>query len=166
MSDSLNYEKDIHIDEDQLDIEWLEQPTLMLKYCRHEAETEQKFEIEKTKLDLLKSELDNQIRKNPKDFGLEGIKITEAVVSNTILASEEYQDAYIEYMDVKFERDMAKNAVKAISQRKDALENLVKLHGQSYFAGPKMPRNIHEERQQRNKAVNEKIATSMKRQRK
>ena len=140
----LNYEKDIFIDENQLDIEWLEQPSLMLKYCNHESQMEQNLDIEKTKLDLLKSELDSQIRKNPSDFGVE--KITETVVLNAVIATEEYQEAYLTYLDVKFERDVAKNAVKAFSQRKDALENLVKLHGQSYFAGPRIPRNISEER--------------------
>jgi len=157
----LNYEKDIFIDENQLDIEWLEQPSLMLKYCNHESQMEQNLDIEKTKLDLLKSELDSQIRKNPSDFGVE--KITETVVLNAVIATEEYQEAYLTYLDVKFERDVAKNAVKAFSQRKDALENLVKLHGQSYFAGPRIPRNISEERQMKQKSSDEKVANRLKR---
>ena len=157
----LNYEKDIFIDENQLDIEWLEQSSLMLKYCNHESQMEQNLDIEKTKLDLLKSELDSQIRKNPSDFGVE--KITETVVLNAVIATEEYQEAYLTYLDVKFERDVAKNAVKAFSQRKDALENLVKLHGQSYFAGPRIPRNISEERQMKQKSSDEKVANRLKR---
>ena len=157
----LNYEKDIFIDENQLDIEWLEQPSLMLKYCNYESQMEQNLDIEKTKLDLLKSELDSQIRKNPSDFGVE--KITETVVLNAVIATEEYQEAYLTYLDVKFERDVAKNAVKAFSQRKDALENLVKLHGQSYFAGPRIPRNISEERQMKQKSSDEKVANRLKR---
>ena len=158
----LNYEKDIHIDENQLDIEWLEQAGLMLKYCKHDAEMEQNLEIEKTKLDLLKSELDSQIRKNPTDFGID-TKITEAVILNAVIATEEYQEAYLTYLDAKYERDMGRNIVKAFSQRKDALENLVKLHGQSYFAGPRIPRNLTEEREIKQKSSNEKIASRMKR---
>jgi len=35
---------------------------------------------------------------------------------------------------------------------------LVKLHGQQYFAGPKIPRDIVWERQERDKKVNSGIA--------
>ena len=35
----MNYEKEILIDESALDVEWLEQPRLMMRYTRHAAET-------------------------------------------------------------------------------------------------------------------------------
>ena len=40
---------------------------------------------------------------------------------------------------------MAQGAVYAFEQRKTSLENLVRLHGQQYFAGPKMPRDLRKE---------------------
>ena len=49
--------------------------------------------------------------------------------------------------------------LKAFEQRKDALENLVRLHGQQYFAGPKIPRDLPSEMEKRtnkNKEVNKK----------
>jgi hypothetical protein len=53
---------------------------------------------------------------------------------------------------------MAQAAVNAFEQRKSALENLVRLFGQSYFAGPKMPRDLHWEKEEKEKSVNSGIA--------
>jgi hypothetical protein len=41
---------------------------------------------------------------------------------------------------------VASTVVRAIDQKKTALENLVKLLGASYFAGPKAPRDLTQER--------------------
>jgi hypothetical protein len=57
--------------------------------------------------------------------------------------------------------DIAKNEISFT--RKAALENLVQLHGQQYFAGPKMPRDLkeeirkHKEAQERSVEVNSKV---------
>jgi hypothetical protein len=45
------------------------------------------------------------------------------------------------------------------------LENLVQLHGQNYFAGPKVPRNLSKERdekEERQKRVIGNISQSMR----
>jgi hypothetical protein len=44
-----------------------------------------------------------------------------------------------------------------MEQRKDALENMVRLHGQQYFAGPRIPRNLTEERQAKQKKADTQI---------
>jgi hypothetical protein len=50
---------------------------------------------------------------------------------------------------LKYEAEVLQGAVNAVDHRKDALENLVRLHGLQYFAGPKVPRNLSEEREYR-----------------
>ena len=35
----MNYEQDIRIDETSLDVEWLDQPSLMMTYARHSAKS-------------------------------------------------------------------------------------------------------------------------------
>jgi hypothetical protein len=154
----MNYEKDVRIDETSLDIEWLEQPSLMLKYGINESDLEKKKDLLKEKLDLTKADLDRKIRENPESFEIS--KITETVVANTIIMQDEYKEVYHEFLDVQHEYNIAKVAVRAITQRKDALENLVRLHGQQYFAGPKVPRDITKERQNRDEtrqANNKKV---------
>jgi hypothetical protein len=163
----MNYENDITIDDSALDIEWLEQPKLMLKYAQYAAQTSMERDILKERVDVVKAELDAEIRTNPEKFGL--AKITEGAVFNTILVQKEYQQIMKDYLQSKYEADVAKGAVNAFEHRKNALENLVKLFGQQYFAGPKMPRNLSEERQYREeqqKQVDAGVGMKLKRRNK
>ena len=159
----MNYEQDITIDDSALDIEWLEQPQLMIKYIRHASQTSRDLDKAKENLDIVKAEIDLKIRSNPEKYGLE--KVTEAAIQNTILTSKQYQEVNQTMLDVKYEAEMAKGAVRAMEQRKDALENLVRLHGQQYFAGPKVPRDLTWERQERQKRVDAGVAGKMMRRR-
>jgi len=148
----MNYEQDIRIDEDALDMEWLDQPTLFLKYSRHSALLEKEKDESKERLEFVKAELDRKIRLDPAKFDVE--KITDKVVENTIILQLEYKQASEQFIQAKFEWMTARGAVDAYNQRKEALENLARLHGQNYFAGPKVPRNIHEEREAKQKKMN------------
>ena len=159
----MNYEKDITIEETALDVEWLEQPALMLKYARHAAEMQKELDYAKEDLDLAKSELDKAIRSNPDKYEIE--KITETVVQNTIISQDRYIEANHKLIEVQFELNVAKGAARAIDARTNSLENLVQLHGQQYFAGPKMPRDLSAEVEKREKQnqANMKVASAMKR---
>jgi hypothetical protein len=68
-----------------------------------------------------------------------------------------------EYLQAKFEVDTCQGAVSAIEQRKSMIEALIKLHGQQYFAGPSIPRQLNEEREKRSENVQKKIASKMTR---
>lgn len=157
----MNYEQDIKIDETMLDVEWLEQPSLFMKYARHAALKEKEKDETKEQFELCKAELDKEIRSFPDRFGLE--KITDKVVENTILLQPDYKEASENFLQAKFEWMVAKGAVDSFNQRKEALENLVKLNGQSYFAGPQVPRNLHEQRELRQKEINSRIGRKMER---
>jgi|ADurb_Cas_03_Slu_FD_contig_123_38984_length_8142_multi_4_in_2_out_2_6 hypothetical protein len=136
----MNYEEDIKIDETALDVEWLGQPKLMLRYAQHAAKMRMETDIAKEKLDIMRAELDKEVRMNPDSFDI--AKITEATVLAAIISDSRYQKANKAYLEAKYESDIAQSAVRAFDARKDALENLVRLHGQQYFAGPKMPRDL------------------------
>ena len=160
----LNYEEDCKIDETALDVEWLEQPSLMVKYCREEAKAKKEVDLAKEEMDLIRAELDKDIRTNPEEFGIS--KITESVVSNIILAHEKYFTAQHAFFDAKFEADITRGMVRTMEHRKTALENLVVLHGQKYFAGSRVPRNLTQEKENRQKRADAGVAGKMKRNRK
>jgi hypothetical protein len=161
----MNYEEDIRIDETALDVEWLEQASLFMRYARNAAEARRALDVSKERLDVIRASLDKEVRSNPEKFGIE--KITETAVSNTIISIPAFQGANEGFLNAKFEADLAQAAVNAFNQRKDALENLVKLHGMQWFAGPKVPRNLHEEYQNRRdhsvKTVNARIGQRLSR---
>lgn len=148
----MNYEQDIKIDHDALDIEWLEQPELMMRYSRHQARCALDYDKAKERLEVVKAELDKQIRQHPEKYEI--AKITETVILNTIITQPKYTATQGEMLDAKFEWDIARAAVNAINGRKDALENLVRLHGMQYFAGPKMPRDLTREVERKRQQTN------------
>lgn len=136
----LNYEQDVSIDETSLDVEWLQQSDLMYKYARYQAETKKAMDEAKERLDFIRAKLEMDIRANPESYGLS--KVTESAIASTILLQPEYQEASKQYIEAKYENDVAAVAVRAIDQKKTALENLVKLLSVSYFAGPSAPRDL------------------------
>lgn len=160
---NLDYDKDIRIDESSLDMEWLDQPSLMMKYARNAAEMRKLMDLAKENLDVVRAEIDRDVRENPERFGI--TKITDAVVAATVLRDKEYQKASKEFIDARYALDIANAAVRSMDARKDALENLVRLHGLQYFAGPQMPRNLTEMRDMRTKQINASIKRGMSRTR-
>jgi len=139
----LDFEKDVAIDESALDVEWLRQADLMHRYSVYAAKTHRYMDEMKERLDVVKAKLDLDIRSNPDKYGLS--KVTESVVQSTILLQDEYQEMSKKYRDARYEYEIALAATRALDQKKTALENLVRLLGMDYFAGPSAPRDIGDE---------------------
>lgn len=140
---TINYEKDTNIDPDALDVEWLDQAKLMRMYSNHAAEMKKEMDNMKEKIEYEKAKIEMDIRSNPENYGLS--KVTESAIQSTILLQKEYQELIVEYSEKRYEYDIAISAVRAIDQKKNALENLVRLFTASYFAGPAVPRNLYNE---------------------
>jgi len=168
----MDYEKDMQIDETALDVEWLEQPSLMMRYCRFATEARASVDMAKERLDAIKAQLDTNIRKDPAQYGLE--KLTETLISNTVILQPDCIHQQEVLNELKMEDAMAQCAVRALEHRKKALENLVVLHGQQYFAGPSVPRDLTKkyserkewERKQKDKMAAKNTLTEGKRERK
>ena len=152
-----DYTNDIEISPDSLDTEWLLQPQLMLKYGETVAEARRSVDYAKERSEIKRAELDKDIRTYPEKYGIS--KITESAIQGTIILDSEYTELNINFIESKYELEVLLAAIRAIEQKKTALENLVKLHGQMYFAGPKIPRDLTKEweLEQRQKSSNKKI---------
>ncbi len=156
----LDFDADIMIDHTALDIEWIRQPDRMRKYALHAAATKRTADLAKERLDVIRAKEDASIRANPSRYGLE--KITESAIQNAILLQPIYQEASEALNESRYEHEVALAAVRAMDQRKTALENLVRLLGMSYFAGPQAPRDLSEEflkqaEERSNEEMNRKI---------
>lgn len=146
----MDYEKDVQINESALDLEWLNQPSLTFEYARNAALAEDRRDRAKEALELCKAEIDEDVRKNPSKYKLE--KVTDKAIESITMQDKEYKQKNDAYLTAKFELNVANGAMKAIGDmRKAALENLVKLIGQQYFAGPSVPRDITWEANQKHK---------------
>jgi hypothetical protein len=143
----MSYESDIAIDETALDVEWVDHPRRMLLYCSNVAEAHKEMDLAKERLDFVKATLDQEIRSM--QSGPIGPKQTEASINALIIVHPQYVDASRDYIERKYDHEIAVGAVRAFEHRKTALENLVRLHANQYFAGPAIPHNLSEERQRR-----------------
>jgi hypothetical protein len=134
------FKNDIEIDPDQLDIQWVKQASLFGEYCMEQAGARAKLDAIKERLDVKVAGLGLKIRANPATFGLD--KVTEASVQAVILLDAECAKLREEIAVAQYELEVMGAAVRALDQKKSALENLVRLQGQNYFAGPSVPRDV------------------------
>ncbi len=161
----MNYEMDMQIDETSLDVEWLEQGNLAIKYGAYWSKCRTELSKAEENVKLVRSQLIIAIIKNPDKYLGEGVKATDVKVEAAYRKHPKYIAAKERLIEAMENEQMALIVKNEISfTRKSALENLVSLHGQQYFAGPSTPRNLFEERKKHaqkrakiSKAINEKI---------
>jgi len=161
----MNYEDDMSIDETALDIEWLEQASLAMKYGRHYAKCRRTLTLAEEKIKVIRAELIQEANVDP-DKCCNKDKPNAADIEAYYRNHQRHKDAKKEWVEAQFELNMAEVAKNEVSfTRKAALENLVTLHGQQYFAGPKIPRELSEEAEKRRRQskVSIEIGRSLKR---
>ena len=139
-NNEFDFEQDLAIDPSRLDEEWLAHPVVYMKYCNALTDITQERDKQKEKLEVVKAELDRDIRSDPEKFGL--AKITEGAISSVLILQPKYKDAQEELNNLTYQVNMIGNAVKAFEHRKKALEAMVDLYINQYWAGPKEPRNL------------------------
>ena len=128
-------QSDFTPDKDALDDEWIRQPELYHKYATELADARLDFEEKKNKLEVVRAELDKEIRTDPEQFDL--LKVTESGISAVIVVQPEYTKALKRINTARHRIDILQAATTALDHKKKALENLVYLHGQNYFSSPR-----------------------------
>jgi hypothetical protein len=125
----------VQIDLSRLDKEWVDQPEHYFLAARDLASAKEVMAEAKANVDLVKAELGLAVRASPGDFDLE--KATEGSVNDAITVHPRYKKAVARYIRAKKEVDDVEAAVTALEHKKKALESLVYLQGQNYFAEPR-----------------------------
>ena len=149
--DQFDFDSDKEIDESALDIEWLDQTSIAAKYGHHWAHLNKKVKKLRERKKTIRSELILKANQNPEECCYK-TKPNAADIEAFYRTQPEYQSIVDELIDLEYELEYADIAKNEISfTRKAALENLVTLHGQMYFAGPKVPRDLIKERESKNK---------------
>jgi hypothetical protein len=142
----MDYTKDILIDQDALDVEWLNQPSLAMKYGKNWACCVEDLARAEEHLKIVQADLVDMVNQNPTKYLGEGIKPTIGNIDAYVIRHEDYKTAKDEVIKRQYEVNVANIAKMEIgNSRKSALENLVRLHGQNYFAGPSVPRDLSKE---------------------
>lgn len=124
----------LEINQNELDREWVRQPWLYFRHAQEFADARQRLDEEKANLSIIRAEASLEIRTKPEAFNV--TKLTEGVVKETLETVIEVQDAEKAVREAKHAVDIYQGLVTALDHKKRALESLVHLHGQSYFASP------------------------------
>jgi len=149
----MDYEKDISIDEDALDVEWIEFPMKFFQYANELAGYDSRAKRAGEMVKSVHAELTLKIASSPEKF-LKEVKPTVANVEACVQLHPDLISAKEKQSQAEYDKVQALNALQAMNGKKTALENLVKLHGQSYFAGPSVPRDLKSEIEKKNARLN------------
>lgn len=123
-------------DKHRLDEELQEQPKLCRIYSDHYADAVKELDESKSRLELVEADLDRMVRRRPEDFGVD--KITEVVVRREIVLHKQYQAANTKLIEAQYVVNQLKGICNAIEHRKKSIEGLIYLHGQGYWAEPRI----------------------------
>ena len=139
----------ITIDRNRLDIECETQADRYFDAAVGLAEAKENYAALSAKLDLLESDLAVQVKQDPSAFGLESV--SEKIVFAVVKQQKEYQELLTAVQAAKHDVDIHGVFVEALDQRKRMLQELVALHGQSYFAVPVVSGDVKKEVERRSK---------------
>lgn len=159
----MNYEEDLKIDDNALDLEWEDQAALAIKYGRHYAECRRRNTLAEERIKVVRAELIAEANEDPEGC-CKKEKPNAADIEAYYRNHPRHKKAKEEWIQTQYDLDLAEIAKNEICfTRKAALENLVILHGQSYFAGPKVPRDLNKERIARNDKSDDAVSIKMTR---
>lgn len=158
-------------DQNRLDDRWRQLPREYHKWVLRHADASMELEQAKAAKDLAEAdkdkvaaEIDQAIRRDPSKFGLE--KVTEGAVEKLTLLQPTYNKARDDVfsarqkvINVKHDMDIIKAHVDAMEFEKKSLENQVFLWARAYFADPKLPDELSDDRRDAFRKRNEEIAS-------
>ncbi len=129
-----NYAEDLAIDPDQLDEAWLNQPGLYMKYAQAHAQAVLDKDKVWERLKIRRS----QLIKEAKETGAGNATLQEAYYRD----HKDHIALKDELIQAEYDCSILQGACIAFSNRKAALENMVRLWIAEYYVGPQQPRDI------------------------
>lgn len=138
--DTVRFQKDIAIDPNALDVAAATQGETFFLWAEKMVVAKKAMDRAKMNLELVENSMALRIRRSPQQFGLD--KVTEGAIAATVKSSNDYLEAVDALSKAKTEAQLLEVGVNALEQRKRMIEILVTLHGQQYFAGPSVPRDL------------------------
>lgn len=126
----------LDIDITRLDKEWLEHPKMAHKAIDSFRILNDKLRKGKARLTKVEAEASLRIRRNPEKYGLD--KTTDSVIKAAVQVDKKFVETQARFLDLQNRTEKARVTVDFMDIRRKALEYLVRLHGQDYFASPRV----------------------------
>jgi len=130
------YDRDVFIDQDALDKELVNHGELFMKWAERLADAIEERDIKKGEIEIKKAGIGNNIRSEPKDYGLE--KVTDKAIDNLIILDKDLQELNKEYYICTKNINVLTAAKEEMHSRRKRIEKLVELWLGKYWSGPKI----------------------------
>lgn len=131
-------EDELEIAQYNLEKEWAQQPQLYLKYAMASAHFQRILGEFEQKAKVMYATLKVDAAEDPETCLGHGVKATNDRCEAYAIQHPSYINAKDDVVQAKYNADMAMAAVFAMQQRKEALENLVKLQGMEIYSEPRV----------------------------
>ncbi len=126
------------IDTNDLVNEWITQPKLFFKWAEKLAKARRILDAASGALKVIKAEVDLAVRTHPQKYKIpKGTTLTEPRIANALIQTTKVKEASKIVRIKQYRVHQLEAIVKSLDQRKNALANIVSLHGQNYFATPR-----------------------------
>ena len=130
----MDYKKEIKINPDNLEHEWLIQPSNYLDACELYSDAIEIRDKAKLKLDVVYAELDAKVRKNYSKYF--DSKPTETQIKQWILLRKEYQKAEYALIRANKSANNMLGVKQSFEHKKAALGNIVQMKLSGYYSEP------------------------------
>jgi ClpP class serine protease len=136
---TMRYKEQLLINKQALDDECVRSGALYDEWASAEAEANEERDDAKAYSDLVRAEVELEVRGmkveeiNSK-YSLKLSSITESTIKSIVSIDARVLEAQQLYAGIRTKAAKLRVAVDSFSKRHDALQNLVKLHGQGYFS--------------------------------
>lgn len=118
----------------ELDKDCNRNPQMAYHFGTKLAEAQKRVTTLEKSLKLRKAQVILAVHKDPAGYGL--VKATELLMESVVETDEEYMRMQKDLIQAEYERDILKQFVLAIADRKQEIENMVYLFGQMYWSKP------------------------------
>lgn len=150
----LNYRTEIQIDPNNLEDEWINQPSLYLKYSEAYANAVANKDRAKSNLEVVYANIDAKVRVDWDEFGFDS-KPTEPAIKQFILKNAKYRNAIKSHVMAVKEANLMAGVKHSFDHRRKALENLVQLTISGFHSEPRI-RKPQEKRRAAKKSLRRK----------
>jgi len=135
----------IKIDFKNLHENWQTQADLFMDYSDESAKATMRLDKLKEQMSRREADLDKWIRMDPDKYGI--AKITDSSIKAQVVIDEECQQFRDDIIDLTYESNILKGAIRSHEKRTKALEWITQLWIKNYFAvqGPHLNKDMLQE---------------------
>lgn len=139
----LTFEEMIGVRETALDKELIKHPMRTYRAAQQLTEAKKRLSEAKAAEELAEAVMAGKIRADPEKYIASG-KLTEPALKEAVVRSKMVRECVAQRIAAQELVDAAYGQVNALSVKKDVLQDLVKLHGMSYFSTPRVDKETEQ----------------------